>query len=300
MAKGSSLSVEISRLHLDSDNPRHDSIADEPAIIARLYGPERVLALAKHIAKHGASPLERMAVVKHSTIKGHYVVVEGNRRLCALKLLRDPHKTPTPGGRRSLEAVKAESDVLPKELDVVEFDDRQAARVWISLRHEGEQEGAGTKKWKPAQKTRFDRAGVRATNPNAQALALVEYAHDSGLVSQEQRDALALTTLTRYLGNPVFRHTMGLVDKSGLTIDVQQAEFDRALKRFLLDALPVEGGASVVNSRSNQKEWKAYAQKLVDAGVAPQTRLPAPSLAVASTSKLKPGAGGRNSRHPDW
>jgi hypothetical protein len=299
MANGIDVQVDVSRLHLDSENPRHDPITDEPEIISRLYGLERVLVLAKSIAKNGTSPLERMAVIEHPDRPGHFIVVEGNRRLCALKLLRDPQKAPTPGGRRSLEEAKRIALDLPKKLDVVKFADREAARVWISIRHEGEQQGAGTKKWSADQKTRHDRSGARSTNPNVQALALVEYALASGLVSQQQRDALSLTTLTRYLGNPIFRHTLGLANKLDVTIDVAQDEFNRALQRFLLDALPAPGATAAVNSRSNQKEWKAYAQTLKDAGLAPHTRLPAPVAATPKPSEKPKPSGGRHSTSPD-
>ena len=89
MGNGIAVQLDVSRLHLDSENPRHDPITDEPEIISRLYGREQVLVLAKNIARNGTSPLERMAVVEHPSMPGHFVVVEGNRRLCALKLLRD-------------------------------------------------------------------------------------------------------------------------------------------------------------------------------------------------------------------
>lgn len=79
-------SVPLARLHLDPLNPRHDPIADEDEIIAQLLSKEKVLPLAKDIAKRGAvSPLERTGAVRMEGNPGHYVVVEGNRRLCALE-----------------------------------------------------------------------------------------------------------------------------------------------------------------------------------------------------------------------
>lgn len=302
MDNGRTIDVDLVQLHLDSDNPRHDPIADEPAIIAKLYAAERVLGLAKSIvANGGTSPLDRMAVIKHPTSRGHYVVVEGNRRLCALKLLRDPLKAPTPGGRRALEAAKASAGAaLPTRLDVVEFKDRLSARRWIALRHQGEQDGAGTKPWTSGQKARFDLAGTKVSNPNVQALALLDYAQARGLLTAAQREVLSLTTLSRYLGNPIFRNTLGLVDKTSIDINVDQQEFDRVLQRFLRDALPVEKGAPVVNSRSNQAAWKAYAEKLVTEGVAPTTRLAQPmSPKAAPAAKTRAGSGAKNSVHPD-
>lgn len=301
MDTGKAIEVDLIQLHLDSDNPRHDPIEDEPAIIAKLYTAERVLGLAKSIAANGGtSPLDKMAVIKHPSGRGHYVVVEGNRRLCALKLLRDPAKAPTPGGKRAIEAAKVSAAALPTRLEVVEFKDRASARRWIALRHQGEQDGAGTKPWTAGQKARFDLAGPKVSNPNVQALALLDYAQACGLISAEQRGELSLTTLSRYLGNPIFRNTLGLVDKSSIDINVDQEQFNRTVRRFLHDALPVSEGTPAVNSRSNQAAWKAYAEKLVTDGVAPTTRLAQPiSPSAKPAAKSGGGGGSRSSVHPD-
>jgi len=303
MDAGKAIKVDLIHLHLDPENPRHDPISDEPEIIAKLYGAENVLGMAKSIAANGGtSPLERMAVVKHPSSRGHFVVVEGNRRLCALKLLRDPHKAPTPRARKAIEAAKDSAlSRLPTSLEVVEFKDRASARRWLALRHQGEQGGAGIKAWNSSQKARFDLAGEKVSNPNVQALALLDYAQASGLVTAEQRQEIGLTTLSRYLGNPIFRSTLGLVDKSTIDINVDQREFDRVVQRFLRDALPVETGSPVVNSRSNKAAWKSYAERLVSEGIAPTTRLQAPVAPkpAAAASKSDAAVGSRNSMHPD-
>lgn len=292
MKNGDLQPIELSKLHLDPENPRHEPIADEPEIIARLYKAERVLALAKSIAAIGPSPIELMAVVPHPTIKGHFVVAEGNRRLCALKLLRDPAKAPTAAARRALELAQANAKQVPSKITIAYFDSKKAARQWVKLRHEGEQGGAGTKKWTAKQIVRYNQADESAlVNPNAQALALVEYSRSGGLVSDDEATELArrLTTLTRYLGNPVFRHTLGLADKTSLKIDVEQDEFDKGVSRFLRDALPgADGTEPKVNSRTKAPDWKAYARELTEQGVAPTTRLATPVDAVPKVKNKKP------------
>ena len=40
----------------------------------------------------GTSPIELIALFQHPKVKNVYVVVEGNRRICALKLLQDADK----------------------------------------------------------------------------------------------------------------------------------------------------------------------------------------------------------------
>ena len=86
--------VSLSRIYLDNQNPRHDPIDNEPEIVAHLIAHEKVKSLAADIAIRGTSPLERLAAIPHADKKNFFIAVEGNRRVCALKLLNDPDKAP--------------------------------------------------------------------------------------------------------------------------------------------------------------------------------------------------------------
>ncbi len=171
--------ISILALHLDPENPRHDAIGNEPEIIATLY-KRGVPKLAEHIAQNGLSPLKRLAVMKHERVKNHFVALEGNRRVCALKLLRDPSKAPHAAGRRLFEQLKERIGELPDRVQVAAFDDRSTADKWLAVEHEGPQDGIGTVSWDTDEKARFNRRSGSKPNPNLQALALREYAlaHD--------------------------------------------------------------------------------------------------------------------------
>ena len=103
---------------------------------------------------------------------------------------------------------------------------------------------------------------------------------------------MPVTTLTRYLGNPIFRHTIGIASNKDLDLDVPQDEFDNVLKVFLQDSLPksLTGVAPKVHSRSKAPDWKSYAKELSTDGHAPTTRLPkavplkTPKAAAAKTA----------------
>ncbi|MEI7298262.1 hypothetical protein WCQ02_39820 [Paraburkholderia tropica] len=264
--------IELRRIYLDNTNPRHDPIDNEPDIVAHLIAHEKVKALASDIAEKGTSPLERLAVVPHGRARNSYIAVEGNRRLCALKLLADPEKAPEPhrGFFRSLSR-KAR---LPEKIEVVAFENRESARQWIELRHEGALDGVGTRPWNPAQKARFNAQGSPSSNPNAQALMMLDYAVRRGLISQDERTNLSLTTLTRFLSNPVFRNVLGLATAKDISAVVPQEEFDRGIEKFLRDAMA--GKDSGVHSRTNKEEREAYGRKLQKQGVAPTSRLAEP------------------------
>ena len=298
MAAAKNAQLRLTQLVLDGENPRHDAIDDEPDIIAKLLAREKVVKLAQHIvAAGGLSPLERTAVMKHPKVADRYIVLEGNRRICALKLLRDPARAPTPSTRRTFDSLRALATKLPATVEVVVYGSRELARPWISLRHEGEQGGAGTVTWKARQKARFNHAGA-ATSPNMQALQLLDYGRDGQILTEDEIAKISLTTITRYLSNPIVRDVLGLQNGRDLQINVPQDQFERVARRFLRDAIPTapDEPPAPVNSRSDKDARIAYARSLKTEGVSPTTRTEAPALAVAQKSR---STGGRHSRNPD-
>lgn len=295
--------INVAALHLDPENPRHDPIDNEPEIIAALY-KKGVPKLAAHIAANGLSPLERLAVMRHDKVKTRFIALEGNRRVCALKLLRDPSKAPNPAGRRLFEKLKAEAVSLPDRIRVVTFDDRASADKWLAVKHEGPQDGIGTVDWDADDKTRFNKRSGSKPNPNLQALELRDYAVAKGLLSEEEGEQISLTTLTRYLSNKLMRDVLGLMNGMDRTIGVDQQEFDIALERFLRDSLPTGDPDHLppVNSRTRVTERERYARQLRAEGIAPTTRLDVPQVAAAPLQQpplTKPVAARRNVRDHD-
>ena len=82
--------LSVASLHLDAKNPRlgRETAARAPReIIQYLFDHDKALEVAKSIAGRGYFPNEPLLAIKENH---QYVVVEGNRRLAALKALREP------------------------------------------------------------------------------------------------------------------------------------------------------------------------------------------------------------------
>ena len=295
----------LSRLHLDSHNPRHNITEDEPLIIEQLVSGEQILPLAEDICERGLSPLERLAAIPHPTLAGHFVMVEGNRRLCSLKLLRDPAKAPA-SDRKAFKKLADRKPALPRSLEIAVFPNRGLANQWIALKHGGQQGGIGIKSWTSSQSSRFKNSLDNVARPNSLALAVLDYAVGAGILTAEQRAGLALTTVTRYLTNPVVRSALGLISPSDFLVNVEKSEFDLALSRFLEDVM-----SGTVHSRSKAAERAEYGRGLIASGHSPATKLPdaySPSDQVAPppTAESQPTATAsgspasrRNNRSPD-
>ncbi len=300
MATVKTQEIDISKVYLDNQNPRHDPIDNEPQVIAHLLAHERVRQLARSIAELGTSPLERFAVTPYPDLKGVFVSLEGNRRLCALKLLHDPDKAPTEAHRKYFRELNKKWAAAPDVIDTVIFKDRAHADPWLAIRHEGEQNGVGTRAWSPRQKERHNRKGARAggVNPNAQAASLLDYAVNRSLITPDQHDGISITTLTRFLSNPLLRDALGLDTARDLTTRASQEEVDRAAKRFLKDAYAGSG----VTSRTSKLDRTAYAERLRKDGIAVTTRGAAARLLDASVGRAaesKQRSRSRHSRSPD-
>ena len=302
--------MPLNQLHFFPQNPRREPMADEDAIRTVLCQEEGVVNLARHLAKHGLNPLDRIAIIAHPKLPGHFVVVEGNRRLCALQLLRDPERTPKTSAKKIFAKLKTEGMPLPATIPGVLFAKEGGARTWMSVKHEGEQGGIGTVEWDSPQKARFNRQGstsqTRPKNPNEQSLTLLDYAEATGLLTAEERGKIAITTIRRYLSNPNVRAALALLNAEDLTTDADIQQFNAGLRRFLLDAIPSEDqkNPSAVNSRTSSAERIAYAEKLRQDGVAPAKRdvtpyKPESTAAAATVSNATAVVAKRSKRSPD-
>ena len=195
--------VVFNRLHFDPVNPRGEPEPDEEKVRASFGSQPETLTLATHIAEKGQNPLDRLAIIAHPKIPGHFVVREGNRRLCALQLLRDPNRAPSVDARKAFQKLASTGRPILDRVNAVLFNEKDSERTWMSVKHEGPQGGLGTLQWGATEKTRFNREGItgktRPKNPNRQAEALLTYAVNGALITPEERELISLTTITRYL-----------------------------------------------------------------------------------------------------
>ncbi len=92
--------IPVASLHLDSKNPRlgRETLSRAPRdIIQYLFDNDKALQIAESIATRGYFPNEPLLAVKEND---KLVVIEGNRRLAALKALREPGLLEGPFGRK--------------------------------------------------------------------------------------------------------------------------------------------------------------------------------------------------------
>lgn len=245
--------VKVNKISLDFENPRHDPFDTPEEVIEHLCKNEDVISLARDIARHGSNPLELLAVMPGKKA-GTFISKEGNRRLCAIKLLSDPDLAP-PNLRKKFEKLSDQWTPIT-ELPVVEFGSQDQVDIWLQRIHNGNNKGVGRKQWTADQQARHSGGGK-----NKLALAVLDYAEKEGMITSDQRKN-KITTVQRYLSNPLMREALGIdqSDPDGAAINRPEEDFKRALNRFIADLL--DTSHSKISSRKNKPDIEAYARDL--------------------------------------
>src|SRR2546425_10711719 len=83
--------LTIEQLSLDNENPRIDFASNQREGLHKVIAdePEKFVRLTKSIVKRGLNPMDRLLVFRPKGTRT-YTVVEGNRRVAALKILVNP------------------------------------------------------------------------------------------------------------------------------------------------------------------------------------------------------------------
>src|SRR5258706_620832 len=142
--------ITIGDLLLETQNPRLEPATKQREQMQRLLDDqqERIANLAADIVEHGISPIDVALVMASKVENDKFIVLEGNRRLLALKILANPHMlgdlTVPDGRRKKLEKLAVRFKESPiKSITCYEIDSRETARHWLQLRHIGEGDGSG-------------------------------------------------------------------------------------------------------------------------------------------------------------
>jgi hypothetical protein len=212
------LPISLADLLIDTENPRlpQPNVGQRDALRALAkHLPKKLIALAKDIVRHGPNPVELPIVMSFKDDLNRYVMLEGNRRLVALRGLENPDsllgalESSLLAELRTLSKTYQEAPV--ESLTCLLVDDRDEAQHWIELRHTGENEGAGIVRWASDDAARF-RARSGGFGIHSQALNFLEA---GGYLTPEQRRNVPATSFFRLLGTPYVRSKLGLKVQEG-------------------------------------------------------------------------------------
>ncbi|MFA0251463.1 hypothetical protein AB4480_18595 [Vibrio sp. 10N.261.45.A4] len=146
-------SIPLNSIKLDQENVRFggDIAQSQREAIELMMADKddikKLVHLANHIATHGLDPTELQLVIPNNDGVS-YIVIEGNRRLTALKMLQNPLLCPIEKYVKSFrEASIKLNGSLPTEISCSIVENREAGEIWVELKHTGQNGGAGRVNW---------------------------------------------------------------------------------------------------------------------------------------------------------
>ncbi len=153
--------AKVGDLSLDLSNPRIESATSQPDALRQLIqlNENHFRHLIRSVMQNGLDPGDAFYVTNEN---GEYVVLDGNRRLAALKVLRNPILLKGAGIDEASEK-RILKDIGDFRLDpnyevrAFPFLSRPEAEGWIERRHGNNLDGEGRINWDPKQIQRFRR-----------------------------------------------------------------------------------------------------------------------------------------------
>lgn len=208
-------SVKLNKLLVNPENPRFEPVkSQEGAILTMMEEvPDKIKTLAEDIVEYGLNPGKSIYVVPH---KDKYLVMEGNRRVVALKLLDNPSIVNLDKKTLSFfkELGSKENKYIKNKLDVVIFEKEEDIYHWMELEHTGENKGAGSVGWNSKQKDRF-KSQIKGEKVS-KGMQVLDFMEDSDI----EIEGITKTNMDRLLGTPEVREKIGVQFKNGeLKID---------------------------------------------------------------------------------
>lgn len=205
--------IPVELLLLDIENPRLPDVQeDEQAAVrtmVKVQG-EKIVTLATHLVEHGTNPASLPIVMPADREPGFYTVLDGNRRVTALKLLASPDLANSLLPRNiasRLGQLVARFEQNPIEsLRCIVFPDRDQADEWIQLLHRGEHGGAGLVEWDGQVAAVYDE---RRRGRKSLELEVLKYVQANGELSalahqRINQGKFPVSTLERFLKMPEF------------------------------------------------------------------------------------------------
>lgn len=270
-------SISLENLQIDLYNPRYEHRTSQRDVLTTIAHEQgvKLVNLAEDIAEKGLNPSE-LTIVAPTEKPDIYIVLEGNRRVAALKIVSSLSLLNSLGLKQGLvnryKALHdAAKDTIPAKINCVIMP-REDANYWIQLKHTGENEGVGIVGWDGHAKQRF-----RGSSP---ALQAVDYVEQSGYLDSETKKKLpkiAITNIERILNTPDVRKILGVdIQKDHLILTSAD---DESLARLAMVV------SDVANKRVKVTQLDTKTQRIAYANEVASRPLPKPSGPIGNARK---------------
>lgn len=251
--------IKLTNLLVNVDNPRYESMHSQKEAIEMmaLEQNDKIFNLASDIIENGLNPLDMILVTPINT--NRYLVLEGNRRITALKLLQNPmlinddmHSL----RKRFERLVKGKDLSMLKTVKCVTTDNQTEANLWIKRKHAGQLDGRGTVSWNSLQIQRFE---ARSEGKASDVLQIIDFMLASDFVPnaiKTQLQSINTTNLERLISDPDVRKHLGINKVKGkLLSDYNQHNVISALVKVVEDIVSPDFSVKKIYNKEKRKQY---------------------------------------------
>jgi hypothetical protein len=263
--------VKIQNIFLDTQNIRIPiTLSSQNALIQDLFVNEDAFEIVKSIAQYGLFPDEFPIIIEENNRK---IVIEGNRRIAALKAMNEPDIVP---------AYKARLISYQKNsvntIRVVVAPDRESATTLIANKHTINLR----KPWKPLRQAYFYKSQIENGKSIDQLIKeypehdiikfikmlemhklakSINYSSDEIAIIVHDERKFAITNLDRMYSDPSVRAFLGISfnEKGQVIGNIDFGEFEKGYRRIVEDVATGEIDSRKYNSDTQRK---AYLEKI--------------------------------------
>lgn len=250
--------IKIKDIQLSKENPRYEPVENQEKTIEKIIEDQdnRLFFLARDILIWGINPHDPIQVYLSKNKK--YVVLEGNRRICVLKLLDNPNlidDQKSPQLKKKFEKLHKENKSrILHEVECAVYNNPKDAEHWIGLKHGYGEPGVGTENWAPLQK---DRWKEKTEEKASRVLQIIKKMKSSKNVSQEIKDKLIeinTSNLDRLINDPDVRGFLGLEMHDGLIYSkIDEKEVMKGLVQIIKDILDPRFNVRKIYTKDERK-----------------------------------------------
>lgn len=265
--------VTVANLFLDQENIRldidHATALSQEALISDLFTNENALQILVSIAENGFFPDERIVIINENQ---RSVVIEGNRRVAALKVLAMPEILPTKEAK--VKEMLKTAQAIPEYVEVVVAPDREAVQHFLASKHTQIRRRA----WPTMRQAYFYKAqlergktveDLRSEYPSANIvkfLRLINMQKIARAISYGSEEierkvhsdrSFPASTVERLYESPQARTFLGFeFDEDGeVIIGINKMEFEKGIKKIIQDSVT---GSTNTRKLGNAKQIKKY------------------------------------------
>ena len=268
------ISVVVNSLDLDPDNVRLDlatserSKIDQGSIINDLFANENAFQILENVVDNGWFVDETPIVIR---VRNKYIVIEGNRRIAALKVLQNPLLAP--GYHAKVKPLSA--SVAPiKEIEVLLAPNRDDVSNLLASRHTK----PTTRPWKPLRQGHFyysqlsNKISVEDLKNKYKGIDVekfikmcevhkiaASYDFDDAVINNKVREqrTFPVSTVERLYDDSKFREHLNFdFNHNGIIkINSSRKRFDEEFKKIILDAVEKKIDTRSLNTEANRKKY---------------------------------------------